>query len=450
MDHLTQPLEDLQARAGQFVADREARVLHVAADEELADTALGLLQALEWHAENRRAFFELTAPFSSRAPGWPERTEALREAYAAQVAAYDNRAIGLPALAPLEPRLPPVQAFAMTVGALARAFTAPGLETEGILVLLNPGHCPEGPALAQQLGELAAMSALAPVRWIWLDRLWPGDQPSAEIASRLGTGAWQVPCRIDRAAQKKETDGLVASMLAAAATGGLPGVARPRMAPPPHPSDPPAPATPVPQLVPPGFLTGLLEGVQALRAGKPEDALPCLRRARDACNAAGDVAGGVDMDIMLATVASEVAARKGTPREPVLTSLESAARRAEEAALFPQAARTSLVLGCLARLVKDGERAGRAFMRAAAFAARARIPLLQFQALRLAGEVALEANLRGKGQTLWREALDLAAAVPEAEAGGLAESVEELTAAFKQQGFTQARASAGSPAEAAS
>jgi hypothetical protein len=89
-------------------------------------------------------------------------------------------------------------------------------------------------------------------------------------------------------------------------------------------------------------------------------------------------------------------------------------------------------------------------MRAAASAAQARIPLLQFHALRLAGEVALEANLRSKAQSLWREAMELAAAVPEAEAGGLTESVEELTAAFKQQGFSVARPGAARPAEAAS
>jgi hypothetical protein len=152
---------------------------------------------------------------------------------------------------------------------------------------------------------------------------------------------------------------------------------------------------------------------------------------------------------MLASVASEVASRKGTPRDPILTSLEGASRRAEEAGLLPQAAKTSLILGCLARLAKDGERAGRAFMRAAAAAAQARIPLLQFHALRLAGEVALEANLRSKTQTLWREALDLVAAVPAAEAGGLAESAEELAVAFKQQGFAAPRAS-GSRAEAVS
>jgi hypothetical protein len=447
MDHLTQPLENLQARAGQFLAAPEARVLHVIADEELAEPALALLRALEWHAENARAFFELTVPFSSKAPGWAERTEALREAYAAQIAAYDQRAITLPPLAPLEPRLPPLQAFALTVAAVTRSFTAPGMETEGIILLFAPGRCPEGPALAQQLGELAA--ALAPVRWIWLDDLWPGDAPSAEIAARLGPAARQVPCRIDRAAQKQESDALVASLLAAAAGGGVPGVARPPVAPPPHPSDPPLPAEPGPAAVPPGFLPALLEGVQALRASKPEDALPCLRRARDACQAAGDVAGAVDMEVMIASVASEVAARKGTPREPILTALENAARRADEARLLPQAAKTSLILGCLARLARDGERAGRAFMRAAAAAGQARIPLLQFHALRLAGEVALEANLRGRVQTLWQQALDTAAALPEAEASGLTESIDELTAAFEEQGFGAARP-IGKAAEAAS
>ncbi|HXU80397.1 MAG TPA: hypothetical protein VN914_03305, partial [Polyangia bacterium] len=264
MDHLTLPLETLQARASQFVADGEARVLHVVADEDLAAQALGLLQALEWHPENSRPLFELTAPFSGKAPGWSERTEALGEAYAAQVAAYDHAAIGLPALPALDPKLPPLQAFAVALAGLTRVFTAPDLETEGVLILLAPGHTPEGALFAQRLGELAALPALAKVRWIWLDSRWPGDEAGPEIVAQ--PAAWQVPCRIDRTAQKRETDQLLASMRAAVATGGPPGVARPRMAPPPHPSDPPLAAEPVPGLVPPAFLSALLEGVQALRA----------------------------------------------------------------------------------------------------------------------------------------------------------------------------------------
>jgi hypothetical protein len=252
---------------------------------------------------------------------------------------------------------------------------------------------------------------------------------------------------VDRAAQKAETDGLLAGMLASVATGGLPGVARPKVAPPPHPADPPPAQAPGPDGVPPGFLSGLLEGIQALRAGKPADALPCLRRARDACTAAGDAAGAVDVDVLLATVGAEVAARHGTPREPILAMLEASSRRAEEAGLLAQAAKSALVLGCLARLAKEGERAGRAFMRAAATAAQAEIPLLQFHALRLAGELALESNLRGKAQALWREALELAAA--EGDATGLAASADDLRAAFQQQGFTQGRAGA-KPAEAVS
>jgi hypothetical protein len=91
-------------------------------------------------------------------------------------------------------------------------------------------------------------------------------------------------------------------------------------------------------------------------------------------------------------------------------------------------------------------------MRAAALAGQALIPLLRFHALRMAGELALESNLRSKAQTLWREALEVAAAIPpvEADAGGLTASAEELTAAFKQQGFTAGRAGAAEPAEAVS
>jgi hypothetical protein len=111
------------------------------------------------------------------------------------------------------------------------------------------------------------------------------------------------------------------------------------------------------------------------------------------------------------------------------------------------------VLGCFARLSKDLERAGKAFVRAAGAAALAKIPLLQFHALRLAGELSLEAGLKSKAQTLWREALDVAAAVPEVEADimGIKESADQVTAAFKQQGFTLApRPGAARSAEAIS
>jgi tetratricopeptide (TPR) repeat protein len=447
MDHLTQPLDELQTRAGQFLADREARVLWVVVDEELASPAGGLIEALEWHAENRRAVFELTAGFSVKAPGWGARTEALREAYARQVVAYDQRAIGLPALPPIDQGPAPTHAFATTLAAIARAFSSPDLETEGVMVVLAPGRTAERGALAQALGELAALPALAAVRWIWVESLAPDEPTPADLAPRLGRGACLLPCRIDRAAQKRETDALLGSMLSAVKTGGLPGVARPRMAPPPHPSDPPAGA-PVPGAPDAAYLGALLEGIQALRAGKPEDALACLRRARDACLAAGNTADAIDMDLLLGTIGAEVAARRSTPREPVLALLESATKRAEEAGLHAQAAKASLVLGCFARLGKDLERAGKAFMRAAGAAAKAKIPLLQFHALRMAGELALEAGLKPRAQTLWREALDVAAAIPEveAEATGFRESADQVTAAFKQQGFTVARPGAVGPA----
>jgi hypothetical protein len=201
------------------------------------------------------------------------------------------------------------------------------------------------------------------------------------------------------------------------------------------------------------FLVPLLEGLQSMRAAKPEEALASLRRARDACLAAGNIAEAVDMDLLLGTVGAEVAARRSTPREPVLALLEGAVRRAEEAGLHAQAAKAALVLGCFARLAKEFERAGKAFMRAASASAAAKIPLLQFHALRLAGELALEAGLKAKTQTLWREALELAAGIPEleAQAMGITESAELLAASFQQQGFTQARRTGeGKPVEAVS
>jgi hypothetical protein len=143
------------------------------------------------------------------------------------------------------------------------------------------------------------------------------------------------------------------------------------------------------------------------------------------------------MDVMLATIAAEVAARKGTARERCSPFSRAATRRAEEARLHAQGAKSSLVLGCFARLAKESERAGRAFMRAAALAPRRASPCCSSTPLRLAGELALESKPAQQGPALWREALDLAAALPavEAEAGGITASAEELAAALQAAGL---------------
>src|SRR4051812_35962298 len=122
MDHLAQPLEELHARASQFVADPEARVLYVPVDDELFDGARDLLAALEWHPENRGPFFELGTPFGPKDPGWTARTSALETAYGEQVVGFDRAAITLPSVGPPNPALDPIAAFAVYLAAIAGVF----------------------------------------------------------------------------------------------------------------------------------------------------------------------------------------------------------------------------------------------------------------------------------------------------------------------------------------
>src|SRR5690348_6271434 len=145
MDHLAEPLERLQAEASRFVADRQQRILYVAVDEDLAAAAHGLIQTLEWHAENRGPFFELLTPFTNKAHGWTERTQALRDVYEAHAAAYDRNAIGLPSLPAADPKLSPQHAFAATVAFAARAFSSEYVGTDGVTVVLLPGETRDGP-----------------------------------------------------------------------------------------------------------------------------------------------------------------------------------------------------------------------------------------------------------------------------------------------------------------
>jgi hypothetical protein len=425
VDHLTESLEALRARAMAWLADGQARVLAVTADHELADGARVLLASLEWAPDNRRAFFDLGGA------GWGARADELRARYEAQREAFQRAGHALPELPPPLAGAEPIAAFARDLGAVMRAFVRPDIGTRGVMVLLSPGAAVEARALA-------ATPGLEEVRWIWLaPAAEDAAAPSASAPAAAGATdphVWTAACRIDRAAQQRESDELLAAAIAAVAAGagGPPGGARPKMAPPPHPGDPggarrsdaPAAATPAA----PPHLHPMLLGIQALRAADAELAMQRFREARAAAAAAGAAAEAVETEILLATTGAQLARERRLAFPPVAPLFDAAAERAEAAGLPAAAAKARFLLGVCASAAGEVEIAARALLAAAELAKAGGATVLCFHALRTAADLAARAGLRARAAELGREALDVARAMDprEASATGVTACAEEI------------------------
>jgi hypothetical protein len=413
MDHLVTPLETLRAHVLAWLPKEGSRLLRVNVDAELYEGARALVAAVEWAPDNRRPFFEVKG-----AGAWDERATGLRAAYDARVAAFLEQGIALPPLPAPPPGAGPAAAFAACLARLARVFDDPALGTRGVIVVATRA--------GDQVIELVGAPGLERVRWICLD---------AGAGTGVGSDA-AFACRIDRAAQKREIDELLAAMIAGIEAGacGAPGAARPRMAPPPHPSDAPAVdragGAAAPQVRP------LLAAIQAARAAGPAAALPPLRRARDAAAEAGLGVEAAEMELLLGAFAVSAALAQGGSMRQVAPVFESAAARAEAAGAPATAAKARFFLGAAAASSGELPIAGQALVAAAEQARRAGGGVLAFHALRLAGDLATGAGLRARGVELWSEAVQIADGMEatEARAAGLAPVAEALRRAVGRAG----------------
>jgi tetratricopeptide (TPR) repeat protein len=449
MDHLAIQLEALHKACGAFLVDGDAKVLYVPVDDELADGAKALVTALEWHPENRRFVFVLEAGHGPKAEGWTERTEELRETYERIVEAHQAEAVGLPELPASEPAEDARLTFAKTLVSVAAPLGPEGdTEAQGLLVVIAPTTVENPRAFARAWREMMGAPTLASVKWIWLHRLEVDDVPLAQVGELMGTAVVTRPCLVDRELQRREVDGMLARMRAAISAGApLPGGAtgaRPRVAAPPHPSDPPLATVSVDATPPTVFADAILATAQALRRGDTAEALPGLRTARDACLSGGRVSEAVELELLLATLAATVLRSKGQLHEQVKALFANAARRAEAAGLHAQAANVWLMFGCAAMAQQDLEAAVSSFLQSADRAEQAQVPLVRFHALRFAGEMADSARLSAKARELWEAALQTVASLPEAEAEAVG-----LTAAAAELKERLGRLKAERPARAA-
>jgi hypothetical protein len=341
---------------------------------------------------------------------WAECRQQLREQYGAQIAAFERASVQLPELPESIPTADPIAAFGVDASRISELFDDPDIGTVGITVLLAGYPAPD-PSL------LVAAAALHRVRWIWL------GAPDGDAESSL---SWTVPCRIDPAARKRETDDLMAGLIAAVAAGapGSPAGARPKVAPPPHPGDPPGAHT----LAPAPYIHPMLLGIEALRASDHERALRCFRDAREAALGSGIETDAAEMEILVGAAGAQLALAEGTPIAPAASVFDAASKRAEGPGLLAMAAKAKLFEGVFAQAASQIEVAARSLLAAAELARRGSNSVLAFHALRLAGDLAAGASLDTRAAELWTEALDVVRELDpiEAEAGGLATAAAEV------------------------
>lgn len=415
MQHLADPLQRLFLAGGRFLENREQRFLYVPVDSDLFEGAVSLIRALEWHPENKRPFIVLDAPFSGTHEGWRDRTAMLRASYERIVEAFQADAISI---APLPAAIEEGEfriLFARTLVSVVDAFL-PGTETEtdGLIIVLAASFAEAAPTLARSLRAFVTSSALASVKWIWLHGL-HDERPLATVEGEIGASVVTQPCRVDRDLQKTETDLLISRMRAAVRSDALtsPSGARPTVAPPLHPADPPNTGKSMVQTATPNraVVDGILAATQALREERAEDALEPLRLARDECLALGCIKEAVDAELLFATIAAGAAPRKGRLDSNVAMLFRNAADRAIGAGFEEQAAVVLLMFGCTAMAQGDHQTAIGAFVESAERAREGETPTIRFHALNFAGDMAKDVGLNDRAIGLWSEALATAKAL---------------------------------------
>jgi hypothetical protein len=451
MDHLNEPIDDLRQEAFHFASAEDVRLLYVRVDEVLRQPALETLAAMQWAPGCKRSVFVLDDRSNPEADRWIAWKRALATEYELLRQAHAKAAMTLPEIPPVLGDETPEILFARQLKRVADTFARPDAPTKGVLVVLALRIQPGSASRKQVEAEVKTAAiiealilttpSLKAVRWALLVPADPADASDAtkhaRLADTLGDEAIAVDCVVDPEQQAEEMDDLLGAMAEAgdgpdgAETAGparlaaSAGMAAPAVAPPPHPSDPPPEAVgvkagkdgpevegPLPPLGP------FLKGVEAMRAGDLNAAIKLQQEARERCLARNDIAGAVEMDLLLATYAVQALSAGKARLRPALEVLKRAVARAEEAGLLMLGAKAALMLGLVARLDEDGRLAGGSFRRAADLATEVGGPAraLAIEALRLAAELAAGAGLEQRAVALWQEALDHAVAMPRAEA----------------------------------
>jgi hypothetical protein len=418
MDHLTGPLEQLRDQAAAFLRRGRARLLRVIVDNELVRPAVDLLGALQWLPDAHGPVICLEQAAGGGDRGWTGRATAVRAEHARFAEVYAELGLPFTGVGIPSQSNAGILAFASGIKALADALRSLKDGPKGVVVLLAPGPPADPETWRSDVRELITTPSLASVRWIWVEI---ANVDSGEAVEGLASGQVATAiCRVDPAGRERELDELAEAIAIAPNTAAGPaciGAAWPRAGLPAHVTDrQPAPVVlsgvvPMEGTIDRPALAAMLRAATALRKGDASSAIALQREARDRCVARGLVAESIQMELLLATYTAQASFEAHLGSKVAIGVLVSASARAQRGCLPLLAAMAEIGVGMLARLDGDGELAARSFMKSATLAREAEAHGLEAEALRAAGQLALDARLSVRGKELLRSAA--AAVVPE-------------------------------------
>jgi hypothetical protein len=443
MDSLARPLRQLYEDTSWFVRARELRLLHVTCSPSLRASALRVLLAGEFHAQNRSPFIAFEDTYTANDRGWRERSLRLGKHWEERFSAaiLDGFELG-----ELDHHAPAtgddLAAFAVWLARVLDALRAP---LHGAVVVLAPTRVEDPNGFERELGELVARRELRDIRWIVLQG---GDAPLGGLIEHLAASALSARCAEDPAAFDRDLSDLGNAIDPIAVGPARGGAAWPRgVLPPSRPGDRLPSAAQEEQR----DLELAAAGINAVLAG-PDGARMqqhMILGAVAARRGSGAEACGQQSE------AVRIAYEAGATREALLQHLALAgyyhafgyvaeaereytaiAQRAAEWECAHEAAQAHLALGLLAANAGRSADGATHYAQAAEAAERGQAATLAIECWRLSGQLALQVGLEKRAIESWKRALSLVreATVELAKASSAADAAHQLASLLRERG----------------
>jgi tetratricopeptide (TPR) repeat protein len=404
----------VQEEGAWFARAQEVRLLWVVADTSGRSGALGLVERLEYHADNRSPFIVLDDPWSGPDRGASARSVRFAERFAAKADSLRQAGIEVGPFAPAE-----AHAGLEALGArLALAVAALRPPLTGLVVVLAPSRIDAPEAFLADVHALVTARGLEAVRWIVIEA---DSGHLAPLARELGgERALSVDARFDEATQQQD----LAAIAGPAPSPGAPlvapfpwgpwssGGAMPDAAPPRRLDDGPAPSDE--QLrqngLEPRYVKGgaqrlkqlMLGAALALRQQRSSDAIELQTRAVSLCDELGLHEPHATQRLVLAGYLLAASERAGARAQ-----YERVVALARKERLAAREVQAELGLGMLDAIEQRPSALGH-YESAARVAETAGTLPLAIECRRMAGQCANDLGAHEQARQHWQHALTLA------------------------------------------
>lgn len=445
MEALIRPLERVVEATEWFVRTPALRLLHIATSGVLRVPVLRHVAATELLEINSCPFFVLEAPTEPADDGWSLRCEELRADWQGLLeGAPDPRAVG--PLWPEQSGAPAVVRFALELGKALAALRPP---LPGLIVVLAPVWVRDPARWRGDLRALLGARELAKARFIVVET---DDAAARDLVDKLGPAAEHVDARVSDSAVRADMAARIDAMKNAPAGASpfqLSGGAGPPVVPPVRKGQAAAPSGEQraaaaaelglsPTLLDPDAMKELrvlvLSAAAAMQEGRPADAIPLQRQARDFCVRHGMAREAVVNELCLAGYVLQA----GRP-ERALEIFRDGRVRAEAAGLIDMAVQAQIAVGSCLLVSKRVDDAAAAYAEAGQLGAGANAAVLAIEAFRMCGQLLATKGRLQEATIAFRRALETGQqGGPEVQTGSsFATAARQLAALCRKHGLKQ-------------